>query len=208
MTSRGQTRRRVLPQRLVRLGVLGHSRGSKTFFPDVPLNSGFYRVVKAHLPEGSVVNAPWPYAVTGFCSGAYEKIMNATFELWSKVLQSARSPARSTWNTSSSAAGTAGGLRPPVHVVRLDGRRLGRPQRQGWEHGDGAGLRCRADDPAIGRTGAADPGSDHSPPFCATPAAREIPRRLRGGQGRHPHPERAIGDVLLLRPRALGHLRY
>ena len=51
-----------------------------------PLNSGFYRVVKAHLPEGSVVNAPWPYAVTGFCSGAYEKIMNATFELWSKVL--------------------------------------------------------------------------------------------------------------------------
>lgn len=60
--------------------------GSKTFFPEVPLNSGFYRVVKAHLPEGSVVNAPWPYAVTGFCSGAYEKIMNATFELWSKVL--------------------------------------------------------------------------------------------------------------------------
>ena len=60
--------------------------GSKTFFPEVPLNSGFYRVVKAHLPERSVVNAPWPYAVTGFCSGAYEKIMNATFELWSKVL--------------------------------------------------------------------------------------------------------------------------
>ena len=60
--------------------------GTKTFFPDVPLNSGFYRVVKAHLPEGSVVNAPWPYAVTGFCSGAYEKIMNATFELWSRVL--------------------------------------------------------------------------------------------------------------------------
>ena len=44
--------------------------GTKTFFPEVPLNSGFYRVVKAHLPEGSVVNAPWPYAVTGFCSGA------------------------------------------------------------------------------------------------------------------------------------------
>jgi len=60
--------------------------GSKTFFPEVPLNSGVYRVVKAILPEGSVVNAPWPYAVTGFCSGAYEKIMNATFELWSRVL--------------------------------------------------------------------------------------------------------------------------
>jgi len=60
--------------------------GTKTFFPELPLNSGFYRVVKAHLPEGSVVNAPWPFAVTGFCSGAYEKIMNATFELWSAVL--------------------------------------------------------------------------------------------------------------------------
>lgn len=60
--------------------------GSKTFFPEIPLNSGFYRVVKAHLPEGSVVNAPWPVAVTGFCSGAYEKIMNATFEMWSKVM--------------------------------------------------------------------------------------------------------------------------
>ncbi len=60
--------------------------GTKTFFPDLPLNSGFYRVVKANLPEGSVVNAPWPHAVTGFCSGAYEKIMNATFELWSQVL--------------------------------------------------------------------------------------------------------------------------
>ncbi|MFM9105236.1 MAG: hydantoinase B/oxoprolinase family protein [Chloroflexota bacterium] len=60
--------------------------GSKTFFPEIPLNSGFYRVVKAHLPEGTVVNAPWPVAVTGFCSGAYEKIMNATFEMWSKVM--------------------------------------------------------------------------------------------------------------------------
>ena len=60
--------------------------GTKTFFPDVPLNSGFYRVVKAKLPENSVVNAPWPYAVTGFCAGAYEKIMNATFELWSQIM--------------------------------------------------------------------------------------------------------------------------
>ena len=44
--------------------------GTKTFFPDVPLNSGFYRVVKVDLgPEGTVVNATWPTAVTGFCSG-------------------------------------------------------------------------------------------------------------------------------------------
>lgn len=60
--------------------------GTKTFFPEVPLNSGFYRFITAHLPPGSVVNAPHPVAVTGFCSGAYEKIMNAVFELWSIVM--------------------------------------------------------------------------------------------------------------------------
>lgn len=60
--------------------------GTKTFFPDIPLNSGFYRAVHVELPEDSVVNAPWPVAVTGFCSGAYEKIMNACFELWSHIM--------------------------------------------------------------------------------------------------------------------------
>ena len=61
--------------------------GTKTFFPDVPLNSGFYRVVTVDMgPEGTVVNAPWPVAVTGFCSGPYEKIMNAIFELWSGIM--------------------------------------------------------------------------------------------------------------------------
>ena len=60
--------------------------GTKTFFPEIPLNSGFYRFITAHLPLGSVVNAPHPIAVTGFCSGAYEKIMNAVFELWSGIL--------------------------------------------------------------------------------------------------------------------------
>jgi N-methylhydantoinase B len=61
--------------------------GTKTFFPDVPLNSGFYRAVDVDLgPEGSVVNAPWPIAVTGFCSGPYEKIMGAVFEIWSEIL--------------------------------------------------------------------------------------------------------------------------
>jgi N-methylhydantoinase B len=61
--------------------------GTKMFFPDIPLNSGFYRVIDVDLgPEGSVVNAAWPTAVTGFCSGAYEKIVNAVFELWSAVV--------------------------------------------------------------------------------------------------------------------------
>ncbi len=60
--------------------------GTKTFFPEVPLNSGFYRFITAYFPPGSVVNAPHPIAVTGFCSGAHEKIMNAVFELWSRIL--------------------------------------------------------------------------------------------------------------------------
>ncbi|MCD6437171.1 MAG: hydantoinase B/oxoprolinase family protein, partial [Halomonas sp.] len=61
--------------------------GTKTFFPDVPLNSGFYRAVTANIgEEGSVVNAGWPHAVTGFCSGPYEKIMNGVFELWSGIM--------------------------------------------------------------------------------------------------------------------------
>lgn len=61
--------------------------GTKTFFPEVPLNSGFYRVVQADIgEEGTVVNAAWPTAVSGFCSGPYEKLMNGIFELWSQVM--------------------------------------------------------------------------------------------------------------------------
>ena len=60
--------------------------GTKTFFPDVPLNAGFYRAVQVELgPKGSVVNAAWPTAVTGFCAGPHEKIMNSIFELWSAI---------------------------------------------------------------------------------------------------------------------------
>jgi len=60
--------------------------GTKTFFPELPLNSGFYRIIDVHFPEGSVVNAPWPVAVAGYCSGSYEKIMNAIFALWSNII--------------------------------------------------------------------------------------------------------------------------
>ncbi|TQC44077.1 hydantoinase B/oxoprolinase family protein [Rhodococcus sp. WS4] len=60
--------------------------GTKMFFPDIPLNSGFYRLIDVDLgPEGTVVNAVWPTAVTGFCSGSYGKVTNAVFELWSRV---------------------------------------------------------------------------------------------------------------------------
>lgn len=59
---------------------------TKIFFPDLPLNSGFYRVVDAYLPPDTVVNAQWPTAVAGGAAGAYEKTANAVFELWSQVM--------------------------------------------------------------------------------------------------------------------------
>ncbi|MBN9673851.1 hydantoinase B/oxoprolinase family protein [Roseibium aggregatum] len=59
--------------------------GMKTFFPDLPLNSGFYRMIGITAPENSVVSAEWPVAVTGFLM-PFEKIMNAIFEMWSKIM--------------------------------------------------------------------------------------------------------------------------
>jgi len=65
----------------------GAIASAKTFLPEIPLNSGFYRAVTVDVgPEGTVVNAGWPTAVTGSVSGAYEKIMNAGFELWSQIM--------------------------------------------------------------------------------------------------------------------------
>jgi N-methylhydantoinase B len=67
--------------------ISGVAAGTKAFFPEIPLNSGFYRAAEIELgPEGSVVNAPWPTAVTGFCSGPYEKIVGAIFEIWSGIM--------------------------------------------------------------------------------------------------------------------------
>lgn len=59
--------------------------GMKTFFPDLPLNSGFYRAFEIIVPEGSIVDAKWPTAVTGFLM-PFEKIMNAIYEMWSKLM--------------------------------------------------------------------------------------------------------------------------
>ncbi|SES40830.1 hydantoinase B/oxoprolinase family protein [Rhizobium sp. NFR03] len=59
--------------------------GMKTFFPDLPLNSGFYRMIRVSAPKNSVVSAEWPVAVTGFLM-PFEKIMNAIFEMWSKIM--------------------------------------------------------------------------------------------------------------------------
>ncbi|MEQ8497564.1 MAG: hydantoinase B/oxoprolinase family protein, partial [Gammaproteobacteria bacterium] len=59
--------------------------GMKTFFPDVPLNAGLYRAVSVIAPENSIVDARWPVAVSGFVM-CFEKIMNAIFELFSRVM--------------------------------------------------------------------------------------------------------------------------
>ena len=59
--------------------------GMKTFFPDLPLNSGFYRVIEIIAPEDSVISAKWPVAVTGFLM-PFEKIMNSIFEMWSVIM--------------------------------------------------------------------------------------------------------------------------
>lgn len=59
--------------------------GMKTFFPDLPLNSGFYRMIEVTAPKNSIVSAEWPVAVTGFLM-PFEKIMNAIFEMWSKIM--------------------------------------------------------------------------------------------------------------------------
>ncbi|SDP60183.1 hydantoinase B/oxoprolinase family protein [Desulforhopalus singaporensis] len=60
--------------------------GTKAFFPDIPLNAGFFKAFDIKMPENSVVNAPWPVAVTGFCSGVYEKVQAAVIDLWSKMM--------------------------------------------------------------------------------------------------------------------------
>ena len=59
--------------------------GMKTFFPDLPLNSGFYRMISIKAEKNSVVSAEWPTAVTGFLM-PYEKIMNSIFEMWSSIM--------------------------------------------------------------------------------------------------------------------------
>jgi len=60
--------------------------GTKTFFPELPMNAGFHRVVNVDCgPQGSVVNAVWPSATAGFCAGPHEKLMMCAFELWSAV---------------------------------------------------------------------------------------------------------------------------
>ncbi len=59
--------------------------GMKTFFPDIPLNSGLYRTVTVTAPKNSIISAEWPVAVSGFVM-PFEKIMNSIFELFSIIM--------------------------------------------------------------------------------------------------------------------------
>ena len=76
---------RFVDERNLRRKLFGRHRRMKTFFPDIPLNSGFYRPIDLWLPEGSVVKAPWPTAVNGFVM-PYEKIFNLIIEMWSDLV--------------------------------------------------------------------------------------------------------------------------
>ena len=59
--------------------------GMKTYFPDLPLNSGFYRPINIIAPKDSIVDARWPVAVSGFLM-PFEKIVNSIFEIWSDIV--------------------------------------------------------------------------------------------------------------------------
>ena len=59
--------------------------GMKMFFPELPLNSGFYRPISVHMPEDSIVDARYPIAVSGFLM-VFEKIVNCLFDIWSNAV--------------------------------------------------------------------------------------------------------------------------
>ena len=183
--------------------------GTKTFFPDVPLNSGFYRAVQVDLgPVGSVVNAPWPIAVTGFCAGPYEKIMNAIFELWSKLM-----PERALACSFNLEYLLVGGR---------DARSEDKPYFMwydwmvgGWGGRNGRdGSNCTA--PIFGVGLAVQPleGQERLSPVVTTQHAIRTdsggPGKFRGGCGVEKGATltvgRAHGHVLLLRPRALDRV--
>ena len=186
--------------------------GTKTFFPDIPLNSGFYRAVTVDLgPEGTVVNAAWPIAVTGFCSGPYEKIMNAIFELWSQVM-----PERAMACCFNLEYLLVGGRdarsedRPFFMwydwMVGGWGGRNGRTARTARRRSSASGSRSsRSRARSASRPVAHDAATRSSP----TPAG---PGSYRGGCGVEKggtltQAERTV-DVLLLRPRALDHVGH
>ena len=92
-----------------------------------------------------------------------------------------------------------------LHVVRLDGQRLGWPQWQGRLERDREHLRCRRGGAAVRGAGAPHPG-DHERALDPRRLGWDqgtLPRRLRRAEGRHPDRCEADGHVVLLRPRTV-----
>lgn len=58
--------------------------GVKMVIPEIPLNSGFFRAVEIKVPEGSLVNAKWPTACTGFVM-TFEKLVNSVLSIFSEI---------------------------------------------------------------------------------------------------------------------------
>ena len=58
--------------------------GVKMVIPEIPLNSGFFRAVDLKVPEGSLVNAKWPTACTGFVM-TFEKLVNSVLSIFSEI---------------------------------------------------------------------------------------------------------------------------
>ena len=159
----------------------------KTFFPDLPLNSGFYRVLRDHRAgRHRSSSAKWPVAVTGFLM-PFEKIMNAIYEIWSKIMPQRAHRLRLQPRISADRrARCAPTGQADLHVLRLAAGRLGRAQRQGRLQRHHGLLRHRADVAAGRRSGARQPDPDHriskssrTPPGPANGAAAPACARRR-----------------------------
>ena len=113
--------------------------------------------------------------------------MNATFEIWSQIV-----PERAIACSFNLEYLLVGGRDARsrnaaiLHVVRLDGRRLGRPQRQGRFQLHVAVVRRRPGRPAAGGTGASVAGRHHGHASILPDSRRPGPasRRLRRPEGR------------------------
>ena len=105
--------------------------GTKTFFPDVPLNSGFYRAVTVDLgPEGTRHQR----ALADRGHRLLLRAVREDHELDLRALVAGHAGARAGVLVQPRVPAGRRPRRAPVepadlHVVRLDGRRLGRPQR-------------------------------------------------------------------------------
>ena len=115
--------------------------------------------------------------------------MNSIFELWSQVMpERAMAAAFNLEYLLVGGTDTRAGGELDLHVVRLDGRRLGRAQRQGRLQRDLARVRRRARGAAAGGPGA--PLARWSPrPRDPARHGRpgQVARRLRRREGRHAH---------------------